>query len=103
MVKTFKAVAVIMYFEPIGTRREESCNKAAPTAKSIKNPHARPARMPQDNNFPLMGSETLEIPPELILITALPQFKPCPSLTVSSNAYIKFWVPSTIMSPPPLL
>ena len=44
--ENFKAVAVLLDLEPSGTSMEEISQKSAPIAKSIKNSHARPDRMP---------------------------------------------------------
>ena len=60
-------------------------NKVEPISNSIKNPHARPVRIPWANHLPLLGSETLKVPPEIILITALSLFDPCTSQTVSEG------------------
>ena len=43
-------------FNQVGPGGSKYCNKAAPTANSVKNLHARPAGIPWDNHLPWLGS-----------------------------------------------
>ena len=81
-----KDVAVLMDIEPSGDHDGGNlANEAAPTAKSIKNTHSGPVRMARDNYLPWLEPETLELPPDLISITYLTLFGPCPSPTVGGS------------------
>ena len=58
----------------VGPGGRKYSKRAVPTSKSVKNTHSRHARILRANHLPLLGSETLEVPPEIRLITALPLF-----------------------------
>ena len=47
-----KAVSVLMYIEPSGTRRETILQQSSNNSQENLNPHDRSARMPLDNHFP---------------------------------------------------
>ena len=89
-----KDVAVLMDIEPSGDHDGGNlANEAAPTAKSIKYTHSGPVRMARDNYLPWLEPETLELPPDLISITYLTLFGPCPSPTVGGEpGDTKKWV-----------